>query len=289
MTAEIIEWVDADGGVTVLDADWPAQGRFMPPITVEQIGVPRTPGGVLLDARHGVREMLISFWIIGTDEADLRVKLRDIVRKLNPAKGPGYLRATAPDGVVRQIQCINVDGVQIQEELGESSGYAAQKIAAQFKAYNPYWQDVSAISPPEWSTGVTPTFFPIFPIRLTSSEIAVDGTIDNAGDVEAWPVWTITGPGSGIVLRNLSTGEYLSFPDVVMGEGQTLYIDTRPGVKTVTLDTNSVGTNMFGAMYAGSSLWPLVPGSNAIRLEMAGITVGTSKLAVSYTQQYLTP
>ncbi len=132
----------------------------------------------------------------------------------------------------------------------------------------------------------TPSFFPIFPLRLTSSQIAVDSTVTNAGDVATWPVWTIKGPGTTITLRNLTTGENLIFLSTVLGSGESIAIDTRPGLKTVTKQD---GSNLFNDLDVTSSLWALPRGDSAIRLEMSGVDATASSLQLNYRQRYLSP
>ena len=131
-----------------------------------------------------------------------------------------------------------------------------------------------------------PTFFPIFPIRLTTSQIAVDATVSNTGDVEAWPVFTIQGPGSQITLQNLTTGKFTTFNTLQLTTGQIVVIDTRPGAKTVTLNYSN---DMFSDLSDFSALWPLAVGNNAVRLTMSGAVNGASQLTMNFRKKYLSP
>ena len=296
VAAEITQWIDPSGATTLLDVDWQASGRYMPAVKHEEFGVPGQPGARRQRSRHDVHEFTIRVVLSASSEPTLRQEIRDLVSVFNPLEGEGLLRVTSPIGDVREIQCIYANGLGMDESPG-MSGMGTQKADVTLRAYDPYWRDTSDISS-SFTIGVVPTFFPIFPLRLTSSQIAVDDTVVNAGDVETWPVWTITGPGSTIYLRNLRTGQVIDLNAdgdlaraLALAAGEQVTIDTRPSTatstgKTVLLDD---GTNRYSALSAASDLWALQKGSNAIRLEMAGAVAGQSSLSVAYKQRYLSP
>lgn len=290
--SETFEWLDPDGvsltiggpSTTTYQVDWDAGGRFMPKIEAQVDQVPDQPGGLLRSTRHGVHEFVLPLSIAASTEADLRSILRSLVDRMDPTRGVGRIRVTSPVGDQREINCVYAAGLEVEEKT-DVSGPLLQKVPVAFAAYDPYWYDVSPISKVFTLTSV-PNFFPIFPIRLTASQLVVDDTVLNGGSVETWPVWTVTGPGGQVKLTNTTTNQTLSLPNINLTAGQVLTIDTRPGVKTVTLND---GTNMFGSIdHAVSSLWSLRRGANAIRLEMASINVASS-LSVSYYQRYLSP
>jgi phage-related protein len=291
VSAEITQWVDPFGVITTLDIDWDATGRFMPTVAHEEDGIPGEPGAIHRASRHAIREFTIKHLVTAADEPSLRQAVRALVKAMNPARdddpsaGPGAIRVTAPDSVVREIPCYYSAGLEMQEQE-EMSGPQMQAAAITFRSYEPYWRDVSDTVAGPFTVGVTPTFFPIFPVRLTSSQIAVDTTVDNDGDVNCWPVWTITGTGAVITLRNLTTGLATVFTTTALGLGESITIDTRPTQKSVTKQD---GTNLFWDLDISSELWPLIPGSNEIRLEMASVTSGVSALQGNYRQRYLTP
>ncbi|WP_086846729.1 phage distal tail protein [Amycolatopsis kentuckyensis] len=284
MSAEISQWIAVDGTVTTLDVDWDASGRFAPPPVFASTGVPGQPGERLREVRHGIKEFTVKLTLAASDEGSLRTAQRALVKAMNPVRGPGTLRVTSPLGDVREILCYYSDGLGMDEKEGVS-GPSMQQADVTFRAFEPYWRDASDISI-SYTVGVTPTFFPFFPLRLTSSQIAVDATVSNNGDVETWPVWQINGPGNSITLRNITTGELLTLTGVTLTAGQFITVDTRPGYGTVKMND---GTSIFSALTATSSLWSLAEGSNAVRLEMTGATAGASALQLNYRQKYLSP
>lgn len=283
--SELCEWIDPDGVVFPLEVDWSVAGRFMPKIEFQTEGAPGVPGEFFRAVRHGTHEFLLPFDVVGTSEADLRIKLRAIIASMDPVRGLGRVRFTSPVGDQREILCRNASGLELQEVLGQQSGYDWQRVPATFLALDPYYYDVSPTSQ-SFTIASIPSFFPFFPIRLTASELAVDSSVNNTGDVETWPVWTITGPGSVIKLTNLTTGKFISFPGGSLSSGQKLFIDTRPGIKSVLYDN---GASAYSALSVDSSLWPLARGMNSIRLEMSGIDVAVSRLDLTYWRKYLSP
>lgn len=282
---ETIEWIDPDGVSFTLNVDWAVAGRFMPKIEFQTEGAPGVSGEFLREVRHGPTEFTMPFDILGTSESDLRSNLREIIASLDPRRGDGTLRVTSPVGDVREIACHLASGGELNETLGQQSGFDWQRINATFVAFDPYWRDTSPISVP-FEVTETPNFFPILPINLVSSEIVVHDVISNTGDVEAWPIWTITGPGSVIKLTNSTTGKFLSIPTGSLSSGQTLTIDTTPGVKSVLYGD---GTSAYNALTIDSSLWPIIRGTNNIVLEMSGVDATTSSLDLTYHRRYLSP
>lgn len=284
MSGELTWWVAPDGVQTQLDVDWSASGRFMPAISHQELAVPGQPGSFIYQSLHQPHEFTLPVWFYGTSDIALRDVIRAIMFQMSPDRGTGAILVQSPDAVQRQIFCRVSDGLGLDESTG-SAGIETQKAAILFRAFDPYWYDVNVTSQ-TWGITSVPTFFPIFPLRLTSSEVVVSQVVVNGGDVPTWPVWTITGPGSGIQLQNLTTGQTLVFSTLALGPGQSVTIDTRPGVKTVTMQD---GSNVFWDLSATSALWALTVGSNSFNLQMASAIAGQSTVSISYSQRYLSP
>lgn len=287
MSAEITEWIDPTGAVTLCDVDWDAEGRFMPPVESQEDIVPGQPGSVPRDFRHMAREIKLKLTYTAASEPALRTLLRNTMYTSDPTRGEGIIRVTSPLGDVREIGCRYQSGLEMDESPGKS-GPTMQQADVTFKAYDPYWRDPSDTSQ-SFTIGTAPLFFPIFPIRLTASQIAVDDTVNNTGDVSSWPVWVITGPGSVISLQNLTTGRSTVLQSTVLGAGESVTIDTRPSGIYPTGKTilRQDGTSLFGDQSNTSALWELVVGNNAVRLAMSGAVVGQSALSLNWRRRYL--
>lgn len=271
--AETVTWIDPDGVELELGVQWDVTGRFSPPTFFDEEGVPGQDGLRLREVRHDARNFVLPLWIEGSSESDLRTQMRSLVSAMNPQRGDGKIRVTSPVGDQREIVCRAASGLEMGERLGDTSGPTVQIAAVVFRAWEPFWQDVSDTVSGPWTVGAAPaSFFPFFPMRLTSSEVFADVDITNSGDVDAWPVWTVTGPGSSITFQNLTTG-YTLMLDTTLAVSESVTIDTRPGVKTVV---KSDGTNLYPNLSATSNLWPLQRGVNAVQISMGGATSATS-------------
>lgn len=285
MAEEVLTWIDPYGIETGLNVQWDVDGRFSLPFDFQSDAVPGRQGEVFRSVKHGVRSITIPLWIgpCATD-ADLRTAMRELVYRLDPLRGDGLFRVQSPLGDQREMVC-RASGVSMPESVGGTSLLHAQKAVVTFIAHNPYWQDTHDVAL-DFTVGTQPDFFPFFPLRLTSSEVFADTTLENDGDVEAWPVWTIKGPGSIIVLSNLTTEETLTLSNaggLVLASGEQCFIDTREGTKTITRQD---GLNLFKYISNDSALWSLRAGANNVRLEMAGSSE-PSQLKVVYRQRYL--
>jgi hypothetical protein len=288
--AETVEWISAAGTVTPLNVEYAVRGRWAPPAVVVEESVPGQAGARVREVSHGVREFVLPLRVRTSTEAELRVALRTLVREMDPRAGAGRIRVYTPAGDAREIRCLYSAGLDLDETQGQTSMPTWQRTPAVFRAHDPYWYATSDISE-VFTVGAVAPFFPILPIRLSSSEVFVDATVTNGGDLETWPVWTITGPGSSIRLLDLTAGLSTSLTSaalgaVTLGAGEKVEIDTRPGFKTVT--RLSDGANLWPYLSTDSALWPLRIGASAVRVEMSGATADSS-VTVSHRPRYLTP
>lgn len=277
MTVETITWIDPDGDQLELTDLKGITGRGLPPVDFQDLVVPLQPGSAFRSVRDQRRDLVIPVLCDGSSKIDYREQLRTIARRLHPSSTSGVLQVATIDGTTRELDAWYVDGFQWIEEHPD---WMTPSLL--FRAVDPYWRDVDWAQT-DYVTGTAATFFPFFPLSLSSSEVFAADSVDNGGDVESWPMWMVTGPGSGLVLRNLTTGELLALT-ATLGAGESVTIDTTPGVKTVTKND---GTNLFSGLSSDSSLWSLAPGSNSIQIELTSAT-SASVVSLRWRRRWLT-
>lgn len=285
--ADKLYWIDANG--TEIPFDSPnikvltgMQGRFMPPVDFTEEQIAFQHGTKLRQVSVQARDIDIPLLIKADNEIELRRLVRSIMRSFNPLKADGRIRVLSPDGTQRELFCRYSQGMEGQEDM-DVKGKRWQTVVLAFRAFDPFWYD--AITNVEtFTTGQPATFFPFLPLRLASSSVFTDTTIDNTGDVETYPEWIIKGPGENIVLRNLTTGEVTNISHT-LGLGESITVNTKPFQKTVTKND---GTNLFYTLSDESSLWALTEGQNSIRIEMSNSTEQSS-VQLSYKNRYWGP
>jgi hypothetical protein len=288
MSSEQFFWIDPRGNETPLSNSPNIEvlvgptGRFMPPIDLVEQQVPFQAGTRLKQLYVKSREIDLPLGITGTSKSDLRTQVRYLLNMFNPLLGDGTLKIIAEDGSQRLINCRYSSGLEIQE-----TGLPWQSVIVVLKAFDPFWYDGSTIVQTFKLNENPGMFFPILPLRLVSSTVFADITINNTGDVETYPEWIIQGPGESIKITNLTTGDviHLDHPDAVLDAGETITIDTSLFAKTVT---KSDGTNLFYTISDDSSLWTLQEGNNSIQIEMANATAESS-IQLSYRNRYWGP
>jgi phage-related protein len=256
-------------------------GLFAPPASFIADEIPLQAGARVRSAKHQVREVDLPLFLQAADAPSLRTRVRTLLRALDPTRGDGKLRVTPVVGDERELTCRYAGGLELAETQ-ELSGVNWVQAVATFRAWDPYWVSRLAQTVILTPGGSTVPWFPFFPLALSNDTLVGGFTVTNAGDVEAWPVWTFTGPGVDPVLTNTTTGAVLTLALTLLAT-DTLTIDTRPGMKTVTLQD---GTNLFGAVNTASAFWSLLPGDNALTVAY-GSTTSASQVQLSYTARYL--
>lgn len=260
------------------------EGRFMPPVALEMDEPPGEPGGRIRSIRHRARELVIPITLDADDPATARAALRTMLRFLDPTRGDSAVRIRSPLGDERELLCRYVSGLE-GDEGNTDPALTEYRFSIKMRAPWPYWTDLTDETQ-AWSSGVPVSFFPFLPLNLSGSQVIGNTAIDNAGDVESWPVWTITGPGNDFVARNLTTGRVLRWSGTLLAS-EVLTIDTRPGQlstvpKTVRLQD---GTNQFGSL-SERDLWPLAAGVQTVQVELAAAT-GASAVQMAWRQNWL--
>jgi hypothetical protein len=281
---EVATWIDADGAATILDPEWDVSGRGLPPSRLDEFTVPGQPGSVLRKVTDGPRDEQWVVWLTAGTESELWTKRRNLLYAMDPERGPGTLRVQTAVGDTREIVCTVVDGLAVVEKLGDTSGPEGQQLTLTFRAHRPYWKDTSPQAAGPWGPDPDASaFFPIFPLNLIASEVFRQVTVDNGGEVPAWPIWTVHGPGADIGVKNLTTGKQLLMPGSSLGAGEVLTIDTRPGKKTLL---NAAGDSYWTYVQGVNALWSLAKGSNDIQLEMSDAVLGVSEVSMQYHREY---
>ncbi len=259
-----------------------ATGLGMPTFAATRERWPGGAGAILRDLRAEERAFSLPWVVEARDRAALWQTLRDLRRRVNPLKGPVTLVCTAPDGGRRELVATYQGGLEDDSGGGDDQP-EWQRHAVAFVADDPWYRD-AAETVHEWTgaSQVHRPFFPLLPLRLSSSGLFATPTLAVAGDLTARPVWTIRGPATGVTLRNTTTGGLLVI-DLTLAAGESLRIDTSPRTPGIARDT---GLRWFPQ--AGSTLWGLEPGSNSLAITIGGATAATS-VTLAYRPLYLGP
>lgn len=277
--AETITWVAADGGVTPFDRTvgirctrGPAK-RFAPPVSIRAEEIATMDGAYIASTKYDTRTLDLQLAVEGTTATQCRTRLRDLIAAFAPDRGAGRLQFAAPGGDTRELECVYTGGLEGDDSLADPA-LTEYLFTAQFYAADPFFRATTDTTG-SWDADTGVPFFPMFPLSLSSSEIFASATVTNDGDIETYPVWTITGPFDGVSLTHLATDRRLVWGGT-LGAGESLTIDCRDrqhtaAPKSVTLQD---GTDVFAQLTAWD-FFPLQVGSQSIQIEAAGATAAS--------------
>jgi hypothetical protein len=117
---------------------------------------------------------------------------------------------------------------------------------------------------------------------------AVEMTITNDGNFDAYPVIRLDGPFDDCIVENETTGEALQFDGASVAVGEWLEIYCRPDQRQVLFtDDGSTYVNYYDKLVIGSTFPAIVPGANTF--EMKSVTAGdtTTKITITWKHAWL--
>ena len=247
--------LDGSDGVTLLRD---VSGREAPPYELDSDPAVGRQGGVLRRVRVAERDVTLPV-LIESGTGTFRDRVRELMTATNPRRGDSRLRVEYDDGDTFDL----VGRVAEVVATGSDRYPGHQRATLVWRAFDPYWRGSEVV---RGYTVDAPDFFTVpdgFPLQLASATISAVVSEDNAGDADAWPVWTIRGPGVPR-LENVTTDRVLEFDDLTLAVGDELTVDTTPGVKTVEVN----GDNVYDQLTLESSLFGLAPGVNMLNVDL---------------------
>lgn len=293
---DTVTWIDFRGRETVLPVGQGVDGRFFPPVVTDTVRVFGEAGERRLRQEHDAREIVLPLAIQLDDcppEQALREALRGLGCQLNTIVEPGILRVQSGTLAAREIIASYAGGY----EFFETNSRVAQPVLV-LRAHEPYWTSI-ADTALTFATGTGLPFFvpdpadaPDFVIGnpMPAFTLSVDTIVGAQNilvpcDVKVYPVWTLTGPATDVIISNLTTDLDINLTGITLGAGDVLTIDTRPGRKTITDQT---GANRFADLDPASTLFPLEPGTNSLLLSVDGFVQDETALTLAYRERFLT-
>jgi hypothetical protein len=197
-------------------------------------------------------------------------------------------------GQVRQIDCHTTQGPDFaSDEEREGARSSIWRAAVQVYAPNPVFYDptVQSVTFGLTGGGGAWTIPWAIPWGIGAADLDQTVAILYAGQFEEFPIITIQGPITNLIITNLVTGDVLSFNGQVIGSSDTYTIDLRPGMKAITDQT---GTNQISKLADGSDLatFSLVPdpdapgGINSIQVTGTSVSTAT-QIYLRYYNRYV--
>jgi hypothetical protein len=286
--AEAFALIDADGGEHPLSQATGymvlqgIRGRFWPAVSWVENRAPNIPGTVLQNVSVAPLDWDLPLLVTGETPAQLHQRVRDLVYWLDPRRGDVVFVNTAADGETRRLTC-RCEGIDFVEDNPPH-----RRCLISFHAADPYWyaEDAEETTFSESFSTPVPFLNPsgFFPLNLSSSVLYSSPTIDNPGDTDSWPTWRIVGPGTNPSLRNLDTGEVMTFTRT-LAAGDTILVELS---RDAVIVTDALGTRLYSVMSNASVPWPIRPGINRAQIGMDGAT-SASSITISYVPRFLGP
>lgn len=243
---------------------------------------PHPRGGERL--RHVQPQARTIVWPVlvkGTDHTEFTANWRTLAAaftrtlRLNAdgSRTPGTLEVARPDGSVRTIAVYYQQGWDGRGQT--ATGITWDSAVVTLWCEDPYWLDAEAVTVHR-EQGAGEDFLEPYP-SVSSSQILGATTVDNPGDVDVWPVWTVTGPASAITFTRQDTGEAFTLDMTATVHGALLADET----VTISTDPPRVrsdsGENLVdGLNWPDAVLWSLPPGPTRVTFQLDGAIAGSA-------------
>lgn len=266
MVNVVLSLIGSNGDEIVFDND----SDFLLTEGLTGIGIPETvvnfaesasDGGVWRFTKRGIREIDLPLTIFGASRSALEANLRRLSNAMQDRRGATTLRASYSNGEVWELQ----DGHYVAgaNTVVENSGnWTRWVVTMQFA--NPFWIRQRSESFSLGTGGANRSLIPtLAEMEITGSQVIGDITIENVGDVDAYPVWKFRGPVDSVTV---TSQDGLSFSyDAIIPLGSEITIDTSKGT---VVDEN--GVNKYANLAASPKLFTLPAGTSEVSIEAVG-------------------
>jgi len=238
------------------------RGMSMPPVQRFTSDSPGVHGSRWRGSRTQEREV---FWPLRVYHAARSQEWLDydaaFWRTMHPDH-TGVWTVTQPNGQSRslRLRCVD-DGQQAFDTDPALLGWARYGVT--LVAEQPYWEGEPVTR--AWKVGAPVSFFGSGPggppFTISPGSTLANAEIDNLGDIDAWPVWTIYGPTDSVTVGVNGRTVTVPFP---VAYGGRLTIDTRPSAQTAIDGNGGEWTSQLGSF----NFTP-VPAGKAVSLSLA--------------------
>lgn len=280
-----VTWTGWDG--TVWDLSHPfgesgvfltkggTRGLHMPPVQRYSDSSPGAQGSHWRGFRAEERDVFWPLYLYSEVGSEHWVAVdRAFWATMRPDK-TGVWSVTTPGGGTRTLRCRWVGGDDSSTHDPTHYGWAVYGV--NLVAEQPYWE-----GKPDrrtWKTANGVDFFNAAaapPFRISPGSTLASARMRNPGDVEAYPVWTVTGPTTSV---EVGVGGRIIEVPIELGEGETLTIDTRPTEQYAWDQSGADRTSDLGAV----DFAPIEPGAS---VELSLDMVGTGSVSAEITPLY---
>lgn len=249
-------------------------------------------GGVHGPFYYGRRPMTLEGLIYGhASPTERNERISKLKRATNAMRADATVTWT-PDGAepmfasVRRQQPLRIDG-----NWNKTFQIAVVAADPRFYSTTLYSQAVGALDLPGGASGFG--FDAEFPLDFGEPVPPGQIYINQQGDTETFPIYTITGPGVNPTIFNHTTGTTIAFTQT-LSASQGLLIDTlkrtvklgtvvEPGV----VDPNAL-TNLYSSLNFEETVWGgLIPETNDLRLSFSSGATSDATLRVEWRSAWL--
>jgi hypothetical protein len=226
-------------------------------------------GGVWQSTRRTQREFDLPLTVVGDDREAVEGMLRRLSAALSDRSKAPKLRAVYSDGTGPfDIEVHYTGGAETV--WGSDAAATFCRWGITLTAPNPYWTSVNSES---LFLGADPNPRGLLPrlaaLPVKSSQVIGAFTVENRGDVDAFPTWTLRGPITSVTITS-ATGQSFSYTTAIT-EAQTITIDTAAG--TVV---DQAGVNKYGSLGASPKLFALPAGQSTVNVQAIGTSPGVA-------------
>lgn len=231
-------------------------------------------GAALTNRRRGTLPVLLP--VLVRDAARAQTLIAALAKML---QGPGQLEYA--DGTnTRYLKSVIYEG-GLDGNMADAVNPLWRKVAVSLLALDPWWygpatsQVLSTASPTTFDAAVS--FDSVLPFDGGGST-----AVPILGDTEIYPVFSVTGPATTLVVSSGGFGWAIASP---LGGGDTLVVDHRPSSRGPRKNGGAVDWSL---LTQSSRLFPVAQGTTAVITGATG-TTGATVLVMSYDPRYLTP
>lgn len=264
-------------GLDVMDG---LQGFDLAPYALASSTPGGWDGGLLEHVRTAERDVFIPLMLTANSTPEFRLLKKRLAALVDPKRGDMQVIVQQVDGTTRTATGRYVSGMS--STLSGFEGLIEQRLGVLVRCFDPAWLGPT-VEAAEFATAGSAVFLssPFFPMTVIGSQAFGSVAVDNPGDEDAYPVFTITGPGSDFVATNGSDSWGI---DGAIAGGEVITVNTRRGVQTVE---NAAGASQWSRVSDASQLWTLAPGVNNLSVTITGATAATL-VRIEFTPRYLT-